>query len=410
MKKLSATIAQLAAMRAVVVSPAGNSPPSRLWDFEAFGSNPGALKAKIYVPAQLADNPALVVVLHGCTQTAAGYDQGSGWSQLAEEHGFVLLFPEQSRANNPNLCFNWFSPADSVRDHGEALSIRQMIAAMIDAHGIDILRIFVTGLSAGGAMTSILLASYPEVFAGGAIIAGLPYGAASNVSQALEAMRGPRKYSSGEMGDRVRRASVHAGRWPNVSVWHGTADATVSSANADAIVAQWVSVHGLDETPSATETLAGHRRRIWKDAAGQQVVEDYRIANMGHGAPLATTGKEACGTTMPHMLEAGISSTRRIARAWNLLGASEADSIDIGKLRDETLDHLALRTARLERLHPADPRQATPAVNGHRRFRKSGHLKFPSLAGRFVPVISRDGDRAFPLLAGGRAVSARAAG
>ena len=79
----------------------------------------------------------------------------------------MLLFPEQQRANNFNLCFNWFSPADNQRDGGEALSIRQMIAAVVEAHDIDASRIFVTGLSAGGAMTSILLASYPEVFAGG---------------------------------------------------------------------------------------------------------------------------------------------------------------------------------------------------------------------------------------------------
>ena len=366
MQKLSATIAQLAAMRVAVASPAYGSAPSRLRDLQAFGSNPGALKGKVHVPARLADRPALVVVLHGCTQTAAGYDHGSGWSQLADKHGFVLLFPEQQRANNPNLCFSWFSPADNARDRGEALSIRQMIAAMVDAHGIDASRIFVTGLSAGGAMTSILLATYPELFAGGAIIAGLPYGSASNVSQALEAMRGPRKYSADELGDRVRRASDHAGSWPSVSVWHGTADTTVSSANADAILAQWVSVHGLDTIPSATEMVGDDRHRIWKDAGGRPVIEDYRIANMGHGTPLATTGEEACGMPMPHMLEAGISSTRRIAASWNLLGERKADAVpnSIHTPRDETPDLPVVRTPRLERLYTNDPSPATPVKGG----------------------------------------------
>jgi poly(hydroxyalkanoate) depolymerase family esterase len=324
MRKLSANIAQLMAMRTAAM-PMDRNEPGRLQDVGSFGTNPGALKAKSYIPAQVANTPALVVVLHGCTQTAEGYDRGAGWSQLADEHGFILLFPEQQRGNNPNLCFNWFSPADNARDRGEALSIRQMVATMVDTHGVDTSRIFVTGLSAGGAMTSILLATYPELFAGGAIIAGLPFGAASNVPAALEAMRTPGNSSSGQLGDRVRSASDHTGPWPRISVWHGTADSTVNSANADAILAQWLSVHGLNDTPSATQNVAGHSHRIWHDAAGRALVEDYRIADMGHGTPLATTGDEACGTVMPHMLEAGISSTRRIAASWGLLEAQKAD-------------------------------------------------------------------------------------
>lgn len=319
MRKLSANIAQLVAMRAAAGSTMEANQPSRLQEVESFGTNPGALKAKCYVPAQVAQKPALVVVLHGCTQTADGYDHGAGWSQLADDHGFILLFPEQQRSNNPNLCFNWFSHADNVRDRGETLSIRQMIEAMIDAHGIDTSRIFITGLSAGGAMTSILLASYPELFAGGAIIAALPFGAASNVQQALEAMRAPDTLSGDQLGDRVRSASDHAGPWPRVAIWHGAADQTVKSSNADAILAQWLSVHELDEAPNSTEDIAGHRYRIWHDAEGRALIEDYRITGMGHGTPLATTGNDACGTPMPHMLEAGISSTRRIAASWGLL-------------------------------------------------------------------------------------------
>ena len=319
MRKLSANIAQLVAMRAAAGPTMEANQPSRLQEVESFGTNPGALKAKCYVPAQVAQKPALVVVLHGCTQTADGYDHGAGWSQLADDHGFILLFPEQQRSNNPNLCFNWFSRADNVRDRGETLSIRQMIETMIDAHGVDTSRIVITGLSAGGAMTSILLASYPELFAGGAIIAGLPFGAASNVQQALEAMRAPDTLSGDQLGDRVRSASDHAGPWPRIAIWHGAADQTVKSSNADAILAQWLSVHELDEAPNSTEDISGHRYRIWHDAKGRALIEDYRITGMGHGTPLATTGNDACGTPMPHMLEAGISSTRRIAASWGLL-------------------------------------------------------------------------------------------
>ena len=93
---------------------AGNT-TTRLRENFGFGSNPGNLRMFVYRPASLADNPALVVVLHGCTQTAAGYDLGAGWSTLADRYGFVLLFPEQQRSNNPNGCFNWFQPAHSQR-------------------------------------------------------------------------------------------------------------------------------------------------------------------------------------------------------------------------------------------------------------------------------------------------------
>src|SRR5205085_5815523 len=140
------------------------------------GTNPGAVRMFAYVPNNLARAPALVVVLHGCTQSAASYDLGAGWSKLAERCGFVVLLPEQTSANNPKTCFNWFLPGDTVRGRGEALSIRQMIEKTIGAHGIDRTRVFITGLSAGGAMTAAMLATYPEVFAAGAIIAGLPYG------------------------------------------------------------------------------------------------------------------------------------------------------------------------------------------------------------------------------------------
>lgn len=361
MTSLSATIARLAAMRAGQSAQAGAVGAGRLANFDAFGTNPGGLSAKIHIPKRIAETPALVVVLHGCTQSAGGYDHGSGWSQLADEHGFLLLFPEQQRTNNPNLCFNWFSPADNGRDLGEALSIRQMIMAMVNVHGADPSRIFVTGLSAGGAMTSVMLACYPELFAGGAIIAGLPHGSASNIPQALEAMRAPEAHDGKELGNRVRRASDHDGPWPRISIWHGSADATVSSANADAILAQWLSVHDLDAAPNAVEQIAGHRRRAWNDADGRPLVEDYRIANMSHGTPLATSGKDACGTVMPHMIEAGISSTRRIAESWGLLGTKTESFFtqSVGNVHKGTPNLPVPRIGRLEE-RPSEPSGSAP--------------------------------------------------
>ena len=242
-----------------------------LTELTGFGSNPGALRMFTYVPKKLAAAPALVVVLHGCTQSAASYDLGAGWSTLAERHGFVLLLPEQTAANNPKTCFNWFLPDDTARDRGEVLSIRQMIEKTIGAHNVDRERVFITGLSAGGAMTAAMLATYPEVFAAGAIIAGLPYGAAGNVQQAFESMFQGRARSGKEWGDLVRGASRHRGRWPRVSVWHGDADATVVPMNAESLVRQWTDVHGIEAAPRR-DLVDGYPRRTWR-RDGIDVVE-----------------------------------------------------------------------------------------------------------------------------------------
>lgn len=294
--------------------------PGRLTKLDGFGSNPGNLKAWCYTPpseAAAAKLP-LVVVLHGCTQTSGAYDIGSGWSELASTYGFATLFPEQQRSNNPNLCFNWFEPGDTRRAAGEALSIAQMIEAMIELHDVDREQVYITGLSAGGAMTSVMLATYPEMFAGGAIIAGLPHGAATNVPEALQQMRA-HSSSSRTAGRSITAASPHRGPWPTISIWHGSGDTVVSPSNAEAILLQWLEVHGLSEDPDEEGLVAGYPHRVWRDGAGKILIEEFRVIGMGHGTPLATGGDDGYGRAGPFMLEVGISSTVQSAKTWDLL-------------------------------------------------------------------------------------------
>jgi poly(hydroxyalkanoate) depolymerase family esterase len=303
---------------------------SPLIEIREFGTNPGNLRMFAFAPENLQQPRALVVVLHGCGQNAAGYDLGAGWSTLAKHCGFSLLIPEQQLANNANGCFNWFNPDDSAREQGEAASIRQMIARMSADHGIDPRRVFVTGLSAGGAMTSVMLATYPEVFAAGAIIAGLPFGVASNAREALTGMSGWRGRPPRQLGDLVRKASDHRGRWPKLSVWHGSIDPVVNPANADEIVKQWLDVHDLPAAPMSEGIVNGHPHRVWWNADGETVVESYTITDMAHGTPLGLADNDnRYGIEGAFLIEAGISSSWLIAKffgltAWIRRRAAEA--------------------------------------------------------------------------------------
>ena len=301
--------------------PATGTVPTRLVEQTDMLPTAGNLRMLAYVPADLPRRAPLVVVLHGCTQTAADYDHGTGWSALADRHGFALLYPEQRRANHPYGCFGWYQPHDRARDFGEAQSIRQMIAHMVAAHGLDPRQVYITGLSAGGAMASVMLAVHPELFAGGAILAGLPYGSASGMHEALASMSEPPSHSGREWGDLVRTASEHRGGWPRISVWHGESDSTVAPSNAEAIVAQWTDLHGLDLAGGQTTTVQGAKRRVWRDRNGRDAVELYLVPGMGHGVPIRMSpGAGRGGNPGPYMLDAGIGSSSRIARFWGLAG------------------------------------------------------------------------------------------
>jgi poly(hydroxyalkanoate) depolymerase family esterase len=318
---LGDTIARLRRARQAGGSPAprraGRRP--RFVETAGFGANPGALRMTSFRPASLKKGAALVVVLHGCTQYAEAYAADAGWIAMAERCGFALLAPEQTPANNFNRCFNWFQPEDTVRGGGEAASIAAMVGFMLQGGEIDPERVFITGLSAGGAMTAVMLAAYPELFAGGAIIAGLPYGLASHVGDGMRLMRQADGRGARELGALVSRAAPKAARRPRLSIWHGDADHVVSPVNADQLASQWAAAYGLPHAPSERETLPGLDRAVWRAPEdGAVLIETHRIHGMGHGAPLATRGDGAVGAAAPFMLDVGVSSTREIAAFWGL--------------------------------------------------------------------------------------------
>lgn len=272
--------------------------PGQVVDLGDFGANPGRLRWLAYLPGKPVQPGApLVVLLHGCGQQAAEFAVDSGWTALADRLALPLLLPEQMAANSRQRCFHWFHLAETRRGHGEAASIAAMVAAMTARYRCDPGRVFVAGLSAGGAMAAALLAAYPELFAAGAAFAGLPVGVATSMVQALARMaNGAPQHSAAEWITLARHVAPrdYAGPWPRLSIWHGDADQIVAPQNSDALAAQWCALHGLSPAP----THQNGARRRWGNAVEQWTLPEFGHAwmignGLGHDAPYAVAGPVA---------------------------------------------------------------------------------------------------------------------
>ncbi|MEW2155900.1 PHB depolymerase family esterase [Streptomyces sp. NPDC007189] len=325
--RLHRTLLRLLAVVAVVVGTAlaGPLPTAQasvtLTTVSDFGSNPGALTMYVYRPASLPAHPPVVVALHGCTQNAQVYADNSGLPRLADRDGFLLVFAETTTANNPSQCFNWFQTSDNRRDQGEALSIRQMVSQAVTAYGADPQRVYVTGLSAGGAMTAVMLATYPDVFSAGAVVAGLPYDCTQDNSP-YTCMNPGVDLSPDAWAQRVRAAyPSYTGPWPRTAIWYGDQDTTVVPRNAMELRDQWTALHGLTQTPSRTTSIGpdATQQDQYLAADGTVAVEVDKVPGIGHGTPVDPgTGTEQCGSTGAPYFPASICSSYWIARFFGL--------------------------------------------------------------------------------------------
>jgi len=260
---------------------------------------------RVHVPDGLdpATPAPLVVALHGCTQTAATFAAGALLDQEAERHGFVAAYPEQLREDNAQGCWNWFTAEHQARGGGEPAFIAgatRAVMAEASRWTIDPQRVFVVGMSAGGAMASVLAATHPDVFAAVAVHSGLAYGTARTLPSALQAMR--QGGADPEAQGRAAFAAMGAAaRVVPAVIVHGTADQVVCPVNGEHAVRQWLATNHLAGGDAADvarpdavvrDDAAGRlpqTRRTWTDAAGQVLVEHVEIDGLGHawsgGAP-----------------------------------------------------------------------------------------------------------------------------
>lgn len=250
---------------------------------EAYGSR----TYRLFVPNQGRPPAGLVLLLHGCTQTAADFAAGTRMHALARNANVAVAYPEQPRSANPSQCWNWFEPGHQGRDGGEPgllAGLARTVAAELE---VPPSRIFAAGLSAGAAMTAILAETYPDVFAAVGLHSGLPFGVARDVTSALAAMRGPVP-----PGGATARAE---GRIVPAIVFQGDADRTVHPANARAIVDRIKArAPGLVTTVERGTAPNGHAytREIGRTGAGDVLVEHWTLTGAGH----AWSGGSAAGT------------------------------------------------------------------------------------------------------------------
>ena len=273
------------------------------FEVDEFSNDAGSRTYKVYVPARKFKGPRpMIVMLHGCTQTADDFAAGTQMNRLADEHGFLVVYPEQAAGSNASMCWNWYQPQDQVRGTGEPSLIAGIVGEVARRHGTDPRCIYVAGLSAGAAMAVVLGETYPELFAGVGAHSGLPYCSAHDIPTALAAMNGWHGGIRGwESVSGPAGTPRHALRAVPVIVFHGDRDHTVQSANGDCIVQQASDAYGAPaqgarlSVRSEAGVASGGRsftRTVHADGKGQARIESWTL----HGAGHAWSGGHASGS------------------------------------------------------------------------------------------------------------------
>jgi poly(hydroxyalkanoate) depolymerase family esterase len=261
---------------------------------QTFANEAGSRTYKLYVPSTLRDGQQpvpLVVMLHGCTQSPDDFAAGTKMNALAEERGFLVAYPAQPPSAHAQKCWNWFKPGDQQRGRGEPALLAGITRQVMRDHAVDPARVYVAGLSAGGAAAAIMGAAYPDLYAAVGVHSGLACGAASDLPSAFAAMAGggaaaPRRSTAGEPARVVPTIVFHADR-----------DATVHPSNGDQVVAQAgaASNGGLRATVERGQVPGGHAysRTLHADAAGGPAVLEQWVV---HGGGHAWSGGSASGS------------------------------------------------------------------------------------------------------------------
>lgn len=257
-------------------------PPGARFTAQDFACAAGTRDYKLYVPARSHEGPLpLLLMLHGCSQDPDDFAAGTGMNRLAEDHGFVVAYPRQPLSANQSACWNWFALEHQRRDAGEPLILAEMTRSITARLPIDASRVFVAGLSAGGAMAAVLGATYPEIFAAVGVHSGLAHGSASDLMSALAAMRG----TPMEMRRRGQDGALAAARPVPTIVFHGVDDRTVHPSNGERIVAAARAVLPSNSAKTLRGLSAGGRsytQTILCDENGRAKVEHWSIEGLGH--------------------------------------------------------------------------------------------------------------------------------
>ncbi|WP_440073183.1 extracellular catalytic domain type 1 short-chain-length polyhydroxyalkanoate depolymerase [Streptosporangium sp. OZ121] len=296
MKSLTAVLAGVSAAvlcAATFLVTGQSAAAATLTEVTGFGANPGNLRMHLYVPDTVQPSPAIVLAMHGCGGSGPGFYSGSEFRTLADRHGFIVIYPSASKKGN---CFDSWSAASKVRDGGsDPVSLMSMITYTRQRHNGDADRIYVTGSSAGGMETNIMLGNYPDVFKAGAAFMGVPFGCFANEADyipspgASDCASGRISKTPQQWGDLVRAAYPgYNGPRPRVQLWHGTTDNLVYYATHQQAIDQWTNVFGLSQTPTSSDTPQPNwNRRRYADASGTVRVEAYSIQGAGHSLPMS---------------------------------------------------------------------------------------------------------------------------